>query len=382
MKTVQRTSRRTDLEALRGVAAITVLIHHFLLAFAPNVSGFLPEYRLQDSWAGSVWFGLINGKAAVYFFFVLSGYVLSVHFLRSGNLEQLRSGFIKRLPRLSFPVLLSCLLAYAVMRLDLLYCFEASQHTESNWLKNLGFGHELASFSPNLLMAITESITVFLNGVNRYNSSLWSMQPEMAGSFLVMAGAVFFRVLLDMRNLLYAGALIFIIIARLNPMLCAFLLGLYIALAQTKHPDFRLLRLVSWGFFLLGLYLCGYVTKDGYYRIFQNLAIPAEQVYTLGGTLILLATVFCPANFSALNGRFGQILGQQSFPTYLLHTTILGSFSSFFYLYLLPDMTMQVLLPVLLACTLLLTVSLALGMNRIDTWWVNYLNRRIHMSTH
>jgi len=377
METVESARRRTDLEALRGMAAIAVVIHHFLLAFAPRVSGFLPEYRDQDSLVGSLWFGLINGKAAVYFFFVLSGYVLSIHFLRTGNLEQLRAGFIKRLPRLSFPVMLSCVLAYAVMQLDLLYCFQASQHTGSSWLRNLGFGHDLASFSPNLLKAITESVTVFLNGVNRYNSSLWSMQPEMAGSFLVMSCAVFFRVLLGMRHLLYAGALIFIIIARLDPMLCAFILGLFIALAQTTHPDFRMLRSVSWILFLFGVYLCGYVTGTGYYRILQTLAMPVEQAYIIGGTFILTATVFCPSNFSALDGRLGKFLGQQSFPTYLLHTTILGSISSFLYLRLLPVMAQQLLLPVLLTCTLLLTVTLALGMNRIDVWWVNFLNRRI-----
>jgi peptidoglycan/LPS O-acetylase OafA/YrhL len=370
------TGRQTDLEALRGMAAIVVVVHHFLLAFAPEISGFLPEYRTPSSLVGSPWFGLINGKAAVYFFFVLSGYVLSIHFLKNGNIEQLRTGFIKRLPRLAFPVLLSSILAYFVMRLDFLYCLPASQYTGSSWLRNLGFGHDLASFSPNFLNVITESVFVFLNGVNRYNSSLWSMQPEMTGSFLVMSCAVFFRVLLGMRHLIYSGTLIFIVIARLDPMLCSFLLGLFIALAQANHPNFRLPRLVSWLLFLLGVYLCGYVNPNGLYHIFQELAMPTEQAYTLGGMFILSAVVFCPSNFAALNGRLGKLLGQQSFPTYLLHTTVLGSVTSYLYLKLIPNMELQVLLPILLIFTLTLTITLALCMNRIDMWWVAILNRK------
>jgi peptidoglycan/LPS O-acetylase OafA/YrhL len=373
----QRVVRRTDLEALRGIAAIVVVVHHFLLAFSPYVSGFLSDYRNQNSWVGQPWFGLLNGKAAVYFFFVLSGYVLVIQFLRDGNLAQLRTGFIKRLPRLAFPVMLSCVLAYAVMRLDLLYCFQASESTGSLWLRNLGFGHDLASFSPNLLRAITESVTVFLNGVNRYNSSLWSMQPEMTGSFLVMSGAVFFRVLLGMRHLIYAGALVFIIIARLDPMLCAFMFGLFLALAQAQYPEFRLARWLSWLLLLAGIYLCGYITPLGSYTVFQHMAMPVEQVYMVGGALVLASTVFCPANFSALTGRVGRLLGQQSFPTYLLHTTILGSFSSLIYLRLAPVMDLQYLLPLLLILTLAFTVTLALCMNRVDVWWVNYLNRRL-----
>ena len=63
---------------MRGIAAFVVFLFHFLLGFAPQYHGqeaatAIPGSNLFET----PFFFLINGHAAVMFFFVLSGFVLS-----------------------------------------------------------------------------------------------------------------------------------------------------------------------------------------------------------------------------------------------------------------------------------------------------------------
>jgi peptidoglycan/LPS O-acetylase OafA/YrhL len=46
-------SRLIPLEATRGIAALIVVVHHFFLGFAPQVTGLLPELRTPSSIIGN-----------------------------------------------------------------------------------------------------------------------------------------------------------------------------------------------------------------------------------------------------------------------------------------------------------------------------------------
>ena len=90
------------LESARGLAALVVVAWHTSLGFYPGLSGIFRGFDVNQSLQGSPLYTLINGTAAVVFFFVLSGYVLSRGFLTSGDLNILKRNAIKRLPRLAF----------------------------------------------------------------------------------------------------------------------------------------------------------------------------------------------------------------------------------------------------------------------------------------
>src|SRR3954452_14928711 len=92
-----------ELEALRGIAAIIVLVHHFMLGFTPRFHGLLyPDQPL--SLLGTPVFALINGSAAVVIFFVLSGFVLTVGLFKSRSLRGALISTVKRWPRLAITV--------------------------------------------------------------------------------------------------------------------------------------------------------------------------------------------------------------------------------------------------------------------------------------
>ncbi|WP_443147193.1 acyltransferase family protein [Paenibacillus sp. KACC 21273] len=73
------------LDGLRGLAALIVVISHFVVAFYPSLyNGSIDSVHTQKSlelWISKSPFNLFyNGNFAVCVFFVLSGYVLSYKF--------------------------------------------------------------------------------------------------------------------------------------------------------------------------------------------------------------------------------------------------------------------------------------------------------------
>ena len=102
------------LESIRGLAAVQVLLLHFLAAFAPNLVFALPAGAPIAGYIHlSPLYFLYDGYSAVYIFFALSGYVLTRSFER--NLAQPSSQVLARIIRLGVPALAATLVAAAVM---------------------------------------------------------------------------------------------------------------------------------------------------------------------------------------------------------------------------------------------------------------------------
>src|SRR6195952_837518 len=100
------------LESIRGLAAVQVLLLHFLAAFAPDLVYSLPAAGAVAGYIHlSPLYFLYDGYSAVYIFFALSGYVLTRSFER--NLVQPSSQILARVVRLGLPALADTLAAAA-----------------------------------------------------------------------------------------------------------------------------------------------------------------------------------------------------------------------------------------------------------------------------
>src|ERR1700710_3167253 len=89
------------LESIRGLAAVQVLLLHFLAAFAPDLVYSLPAAGAVAGYIHlSPLYFLYDGYSAVYIFFALSGYVLTRSFER--HLAQPSSQILARVVRLGF----------------------------------------------------------------------------------------------------------------------------------------------------------------------------------------------------------------------------------------------------------------------------------------
>jgi peptidoglycan/LPS O-acetylase OafA/YrhL len=102
------------LESIRGLAAVQVLLLHFLAAFAPDLVYALPATApIAGMIHLSPLYFLYDGYSAVYIFFALSGYVLTRSFERS--LANPLSQVPARIARLGLPALAAVLVAACVM---------------------------------------------------------------------------------------------------------------------------------------------------------------------------------------------------------------------------------------------------------------------------
>ena len=102
------------LDGLRGWAAAIVLLDHWML-MGYNDPTSQSQSVLWESWLFRTPLRLfIDGGFAVSIFFVLSGYVLMIKYMKNqGRTDLITSGLIKRYPRLMFPAFVSLILYYS-----------------------------------------------------------------------------------------------------------------------------------------------------------------------------------------------------------------------------------------------------------------------------
>lgn len=149
---------------MRGLAAVIVLFHHFIHMFYPEV--------LTGTGIVSVLvYPFIGGLESVMFFFLLSGFVLSLPFLRGKS--QPYSVFLRRrIFRIYGPYLGALTLAVAGCAL---------------WHNRLGtIGWAAGTwFAPVSLRSVVQHV-VFLGDYdyNRYNTAFWSLVYEMRISIM------------------------------------------------------------------------------------------------------------------------------------------------------------------------------------------------------
>lgn len=162
--------RLSELDALRGIAALAVLAHH-AVQLVPRIEhpaipgiGWL-RYTLMHLTPLRV---IEFGRPAVLFFFVLSGYVLMRALLRTGS-PGVTAFAVQRTVRLGLPVLASVMLSV------LLWLLFADPNLPDIWRN-----HSLYTWlePPSLQQVATNVLLVADNDDMRLNVVLWSLVHE------------------------------------------------------------------------------------------------------------------------------------------------------------------------------------------------------------
>lgn len=169
-----RPERHLALDALRGLAALVVVIHHTLLLAPWGQGGVYPG--VLDPILHSPAHILVDGPAAVWMFFVLSGIVVMMPIERWGRREWALY-LPRRLLRLYLPAAASVPLALGLWWLT----FRDGVLGESSW----SAGHHPL----DVPTAVTKSLTL-LAGTTMLNSPLWSLRWELVFALLFPAFAV------------------------------------------------------------------------------------------------------------------------------------------------------------------------------------------------
>lgn len=328
---VATSKKDIPLEAVRGLAAIAVMLGHTILGFFPQWMGAAPDSMpAQAGLRGQAWFCVLNGGAAVTLFFVLSGFVLTRRFLANGDVQIVVRGVIKRWPRLAGPVVVATVTSWLLFKLGLYRFAQAAAITPSPWLSKSGGAFE-APFEPSFLEAVWQgAFLTFFRGDYSYDSVLWTMRYEFIGSFVSFGLALLVALFPKKEAGLLRFAVIAIVFALcdfVSPMHAAFPIGVALAAFLPERSN----RLPAWAvaaLIVVALYLFGFsgINAGAFVAIAWALKNNLIPTHIFASVLLIAAVELAPDTFRArLSNRFAERLGALSFPLYLIHVPVLCS---------------------------------------------------------
>ena len=320
-----QTAKVQYLEGLRGIAAMQVVLLHFVTGFLPDTAEHAwPPVRV-----------LFDGHTAVYVFFLISGTVLTPSFARPGAFV---GKIAKRVVRLGIPIAAAAVIATALLAWLPDAHRQAAALTGSPWLAmdSSGaptLGHLAREIGLDSLLLGYREATLFapLSGQLppmelSLDAPFWSLHLELYGSLLVLC-LVSLRAysVWAHRAAVVAAALSF----GTHPMFLFVLGHLVRPLPRTGgQPATRYTGVLL---LLLGVALCA--TKDWHVVEWYRLTLSRfELAYApnlfqfqsqLGAVALYLGVIWCPLVWPLLESPPLRHLGRLSFSIYLLHFPIL-----------------------------------------------------------
>jgi peptidoglycan/LPS O-acetylase OafA/YrhL len=336
----EKAPRIAYLESIRGLAALQVLLLHFLAAFAPDLVFSLPATAAV---AGTIHLSplyfLYDGYSAVYIFFALSGYVLTRSFER--HLVRPSSQVLARIVRLGLPALAAALVAAAVMlafgrpnvaagALSGSAWFAGQWNTDVSFLSVIRDGTVNALFLGYRGLPGVAYLAPWQQPVEHsLVAPLWTLSIEFYGSMIILLLCWCAR---RSRALWWTVMLLGAVFTVRSAYICFFIGHLLATLhrAERPAPASRLLPvfLIVFGVLLSVLAeiwqpqwlksLCA----DPTYLLFPGQFAPMQQK-TFGAVLVLVGIIDLEAARALLSRPWLVARSKLSFPIYLVHWPIL-----------------------------------------------------------
>jgi peptidoglycan/LPS O-acetylase OafA/YrhL len=322
-------SRAHFLDGLRGWGAIAVVNTHLFAGFLFNDS---PEV---NALLRAIPF-LFDGEQAVYVFFVLSGFAITIPYFSARRKKlALLDAAVRRYPRLTLPVFASALLAWVLMKAGLMNNVDASALVHSNdW-----FG-TFYLFEPDLVGLLKFSfVDVYAdyNTATTYNAVLWTMKIELLGAFFIYG---FLALTGEMKHRVMAYLLVGLLVAGTS--LLPFVVGCMLSdfyhrtlpVPRAVEPLLEALRrfprTALW--LLVAATTVWTLARWHPWAPSFNLRSPAGMTL-VGSALVAAAMQDGPAR-RFFSSALSRALGRYSFPLYLVHLPILCSWSAWLYVQL------------------------------------------------
>jgi peptidoglycan/LPS O-acetylase OafA/YrhL len=314
------------LDGLRGIAALQVVLLHF-------VTGFMP-WTAEHAWPPLR--VVFDGHTAVYVFFLISGAVLTPSFARPGRFL---GKFAKRIVRLGIPVAAAAAIATVLLSLLPDAHRQASALTGSAWLATDESGaptlaHLVREIGLDSLLLGYREATLFAPLAPHLppmelslDAPFWSLHLELYGSLLVLC-------LVTLRTwspVAHCVAVVATAAAFAAHPMFLFVVGHLLQPSGLSHA--RGFSKGYWGvaLLLLGFAMCA--TKDWRWvewlrqTLCQSELACAPSLFQfqsqLGAIALYFGVLLCPPLWPFLGSAPCRHLGRLSFSIYLLHFPIL-----------------------------------------------------------
>lgn len=289
MQGINKSAQRiSTLDGIRGWAALFVVMYHVFVQNFPSGS-ISPEFlgRLLP----------FRGNSAVFAFFIISGYALSIGYLRRNDFGVLARIAVGRYFRLVVPIALGC---------SIVYLFVASGLVITPARREAA-----ADISVVAHFAFIGAFSFDQAAAARPIPQLWTMPYELLGSFLTL----FCVFIMSRRSWRFYGYItIFVGLLAVQPIYSAFVAGIFLAEARTLIGDGRIGCKCS-GLTFLGAALClAFIPQVEYLVLVVLLCV-----------VIVWSAVYNEGIQRFLGNSVSQFFGVISFPLYILHGVVIHS---------------------------------------------------------
>ncbi|HEY4292042.1 acyltransferase [Luteibacter sp.] len=319
-------SKDISAEGLRGLAAFNVFLAHFFLTFYPLGFTHLFPWVAGEGATGGLAEGILSlpilsvlwsGSFPVSIFFVLSGYVLTKKYRKTGDSSIIWAQAARRYFRLGIPVFATVMLVFGLGKLGLYAIGDTARVTHSVWAAGRAFPD--VNFADALRDATYGSV---LLGSSLFNTVLWTMKVEFFGSMLIFAYSLF-----ALRHAWWpiAAAGYVALTVWLSPDFWPYYVGFLLGAHVDSLPRARL-RATRWMLILAGIYLATYDGSTMFYPL-KFVPLPdrsrAELFSVIAGAMVFYA-IRSGSLVYALESRVAQFLGRISFSFYLVHVPVIA----------------------------------------------------------
>lgn len=342
------------LEGLRGISALFIVTSHIFTKLNPNLESPAPSAKASPDFVQlPIIRLLIAGRASLSFFFLLTGFVNSLSFLRetrAGNhsvaLAGLARSSFRRIGRLVLPATAATTLSWALCQFG---AYTLAKDGDVDWFRDMS-----PDPSPTIPWAICHLLKevwrTWAKTANEYDKVQWNLL------FLLKASMFVYLILLMTTYVTPRSRKLFLVLYWLyswssndtligmnvasGMLLAELLTDATQSLSPTKTPQ-HYASLLSKGLpplvLLIGLIVAGFPEKNpswtkwshvldriGLRIFFTNVELDRDWG-SVGGGLILLGTLYTPFAKSALSHRWLVWMGKVSYSIFLIHTALIRS---------------------------------------------------------
>jgi peptidoglycan/LPS O-acetylase OafA/YrhL len=299
--------RFSYIDSSRGIAALAVLVHHFIYFY-----GIYPGVSYTTGFAAN----FLDGSIAVTYFFVLSGFVLSIKFFNGqADIDRIdyKKFFIQRIFRI-YPLFIACLL---ISFLCLKYYL---QQELSTFLSINAYGKDVWNDQKTIGDVIKEAFLVYrfpAHSKLRLLPQDWTLTIEILMSLFIPV-----LVLVLKRNytwFIFFTCLIFYFSINIFPFAVGVLLARYRYFIKSAYLSSPVLKAAS---MVLSLFFFtkGFLLLD---TVFEGKQSAPLILKSIGSVLILSVILSSSSSQKFLANRLLTFIGKVSYGIYLTHFFIL-----------------------------------------------------------
>jgi peptidoglycan/LPS O-acetylase OafA/YrhL len=313
-------NRITQLDSIRGLAALSVILGHILMILPPLP--FLVSYSpLRILWAG---------HEVVVLFFMLSGYVLSLPFIKNGKVNYPQF-FIRRIFRIYVPFIVAILMSLLLKKV-----FFAGSNENIGWANNFWTHNLDVDLLLNHFFLITDFNTDAINPV------VWSLVHELRISMV-------FPLMMIILKLKWTQSIILAFFISLVGILLSisgmnlsegyltsfayslhyssmFVIGALLAINYEKIIKIFKVLTIKTKYLLLTVGLCLYTLQIGFTFFLSSkdiLFFIRDWTTAVGAAIFIVISLGSAKASNILNKKYVEFFGKISYSLYLYHLPIL-----------------------------------------------------------